>query len=230
MRILAADTATAYNTVALVDDSGLLAETVVRAGRRHSERLVATVDWVLAEAGCALKDVQLLAISIGPGSFTGLRVGASAWKGLALGANLPLIGVPTLAAMTRVTSFSDGVVVPLLDARMSEVFGAVFDFAAGRRSQLIEDRVCPVDSILDNVPPGAAFFGDGAELYRAVITQRILGARLLPPEVNAPRASAVAAEARDLFAAGASTDPDALAPVYLRGSQPEEARKAVSGP
>ncbi|MEK7792932.1 MAG: tRNA (adenosine(37)-N6)-threonylcarbamoyltransferase complex dimerization subunit type 1 TsaB [Candidatus Hydrogenedentota bacterium] len=230
MRILAADTATAYNTVALVDDGGLLAETVVRAGRRHSERLVATVDWVLSEAGCALKDVDLLAISIGPGSFTGLRVGASAWKGLALAANLPLIGVPTLAAMTRVTAFSDEIVVPLLDARMSEVFGAVFSFVAGHRSRLTEDRVCPVSSILENVPPGAAFFGDGAELYRAAITQRVDRARFLPPEFNAPRAGAVAAEARELFAAGAIADPDAIAPVYLRDSQPEEARKAVSGP
>ena len=85
MKILAADTSTSVNTVAVCEGAHVVAETVVDCGRAHSERLLATVDWVLNEAGLALNGLDALAISIGPGSFTGLRIGAATWKGLEIG-------------------------------------------------------------------------------------------------------------------------------------------------
>jgi len=163
MKILAADTSTGYNSVALCEDDHVLAESVVDAGRKHSERLLETVDWVLGEAGHTLRDVDLLAVSIGPGSFTGLRVGASTWKGLAFAAELPLAGVPTLDAMTRLSAFTHGTVCPLLDAKMQEVYGAAYGFEKGMRTKLIEDRVCSVESIVGELSGEALYFGDGAE-------------------------------------------------------------------
>lgn len=221
MKILAADTSTSINTVAVCDDGRVLAEIIVECGRSHSERLIDTVDWVLAEAGLKIEDMDALAISVGPGSFTGVRVGVATWKGLALGARLPLAPVPTLDAMTRLGAFREGLLCPLLDARMREVFGAVYRFTNGRREKLTPDRVCPVDSLLDEIDGDAVFLGNGAELYRERILERRPGAAFAPAICSVPRASAVAAEAQALIEQGVCTDAALVSPVYLRKSQAE---------
>ena len=111
-----------------------------------------TVDWVLDQAGIALTGLDALAISNGPGSFTGLRVGAAAWKGLALGNSLPLVAVPTLDAMTRLAPFNEGLLCPLLDAKMGEVFGALYRFDQTARTKLTPDQI---QTITDWVDQGA---------------------------------------------------------------------------
>jgi tRNA threonylcarbamoyladenosine biosynthesis protein TsaB len=228
MVILAADTSTSVNAVCVVRDGRILAETLVQSGRKHSERLLETVEWVLAEADLRPTDVDTLAVSIGPGSFTGLRVGVAAWKGLALGLGLPLVGVPTLDAMTRLGAFANGLVCPVLDARMHEVFGAVYSFQNGVRNKLTPDRVCPMERFLDDVPGPAVFLGDGASLYAEVIRQRLPEAVFANALCSLPRASAVALEAIDLLRNGASADARTVSPVYLRKSQAEEAQKRAA--
>ena len=228
MLVLAADTATSVNTVALCDDDRLLAESIAESGRRHSERLMATVDWVLQEAGHTLADVELLAISRGPGSFTGLRVGVSAWKGLAFGRTLPLIGVPTLDAMARLVPLYEGSLCTVLDARMHEVFGAVYRAGGERAEKAGPDRVCPIEDLVAVTEPGTLFIGDGATLYRDRILAAQPSARFASPSTGMPRASAVAAEALALMSQGASADAEAVEPVYLRLSQAEEARRAAA--
>ncbi len=221
MKILAADTTTSINTVAVCHGDRLLAETVVDCGRGHSERLIDTVDWVLAEAGLKLGDLDALAVSIGPGSFTGVRVGVATWKGLALGQGLPLVPVPTLDAMTRLGAFHDGIVCPLLDARMKEVYGAAFRFTSGTREKLFDERAASIDAILDLVDETTVFLGDGAWLYRDRIRERLPRAVFAPAHCSVPRASAVAVEALALMEAGVCTDAALVNPVYLRQSQAE---------
>jgi tRNA threonylcarbamoyladenosine biosynthesis protein TsaB len=228
MIVLAADTSTPVISVSVTRDDELVAETVVHCGRKHSERLLDTVAWVLNEAGLTLEAVDLLAVSAGPGSFTGLRIGVAAWKGLALGRRLPLVGVPTLDAMSRLPGMRDGVLCVLLDAKMHEVFGAAYEFRAGERVKVMEDRVGPVEAVIEELEGPALFLGDGALLYREAIERRWPESTFAPAWASVPRASAVAAEARHRLRLGAGTDPGAVNPVYLRKSQPEEARKAVS--
>jgi len=223
--ILAADTSTSVNTVALWRDGAVLAETTAACGRRHSERLLLTVEWALGEAGLRLEDVDILAVSIGPGSFTGLRIGVAAWKGLALGMERPLLGVPTLDAMTRTSLFHDVLVCPFLDARMGEVYGAVYRYSGTVREKLTPDRVGVVEDLLSSLPAGPAWFlGDGAALYRERIAGRVPGALFATGALAVPRASAVAVEAAMLLEQGAPADPAAAAPVYLRQSQAETNR------
>jgi len=232
MKILAVDTSTSICTVAVCDSGRLLAETVVDCGRTHSERLVKTVEWTLGQAGLAMTDLDALAVSIGPGSFTGLRVSVAAWKGLAAGARLPLVGVPTLDAMTRVAPFDDGVVCPMLDARMGEVFAAAYRFDAGSRTKLTDDMVCSVDCFLDvwskeGIPhEKIRFLGDGASLYRESILSRLTHATIPEPGSPhaGPRASAVALEAQALVETGTPTDPALVAPVYLRKPKADKPR------
>ena len=244
--LLAVDTSTSVNTVAVcrgarrsdaTHEVHLLAETAVECRRLHSERLLATVDWVLEEAGIAFSDVDALAVSIGPGSFTGLRIGAATWKGLAFGRGLPLAAVPTLDAMARLLPLRDAVVCPLLDARMKEVFGAVYRYQGGTREKLTPDRACPVEDLLQDLPaqPQEApvyFLGDGAQLYRERIEKHLPNALFLDGYWNIPRASAVAAEGYYLLQSGAVCAAALAAPIYLRQSQAElnrAARDAVAG-
>lgn len=185
---------------------------------------MATVDWVLREAGVGLPHIKLLAVSVGPGSFTGLRIGVAAWKGLALANGIPLIGVSTLDAMSRLGAFHDAVVCPLIDAKMKEVFAAAYRFEGGRRQCIMQERVAPVSDILADLPEHAIFFGDGALLYRELIEAERPGSRVLPATYAAPRAEAVCAEALARMAAGDPGTPETVAPVYLRMSQPEVLR------
>jgi len=210
---------------------------VVECRRLHSERLLATVEWVLREAGVELEAVDALGVSIGPGSFTGLRIGAATWKGLAFGLRKPLMGVPTLDAMTRVLPLESGLVCPLLDARMKEVFGAVYRFEAGRREKVAAERACPIEALLE-LPvfsaaqgnTGPLFLGDGARLYRERILAALPSAWFAPGPSSVPRASAVAGEAFARFEAGESSDPALVTPVYLRQSQAEILRAEKAGP
>lgn len=227
MLTLAADTSTETITVALCDGETVLAEASVRADRKHSERLLETVQWVFQESGKSLNEVELLAISAGPGSFTGLRVGVATWKGLAMGSTLPLVAVPTLDAMTRLGVFIDATVCPLLDAKMAEVFGAVYRFDGAKRHKLFHDFVGPVGTILDKVNDDTIFLGAGSEVYRAEIIARVARPVFASGACATLRASAVAAEALERVQAGDATDPALVRPVYLRKSQAEEARDAA---
>jgi tRNA threonylcarbamoyladenosine biosynthesis protein TsaB len=233
--LLAADTSTRYCTVAVCRMGGdchapvkLLAETVVDRHRLHSERLISTVDWALKEADVTLHALGMLAVSNGPGSFTGLRIGSAAWKGLALACGLPLVAVPTLDAMSRLVPPTDALVVPMLDARMSEVFGAVYRYESGMRRKLTPDMVCPVETLLAAVPRDLELpiivLGDGTERFADEIRRDCPQAVFMPSPFSMPRASAVAMEAMSMLAAGACTDPGAVSPVYLRKSQPEMVR------
>lgn len=228
MLVLGVDTSTSINTAGLWEDGRVLGEVIDDAGRKHSERLLATIEWVLDSAGVSLADLDALAVSVGPGSFTGLRVGVSTMKGLALGANAPLVGVPTLDAMARLGAFHDEVVCPVLDAKMKEVYAAAFRFEDGVRTKVGDDCVDSVERFVGKVAPGALYFGDGAVLYADEIARRDPSARFGDFAINVPRGSAVATEGSERIRLGYESDAASVSPVYLRKSQPEEAR-AVKG-
>ncbi len=232
--ILAVDTSTSINTVALCrgetgsTDAAVLAEMVVECRRLHAERLLGVVDWVFAESGYSLSDVDALAVSVGPGSFTGLRIGVAAWKGLAFARGLPLVGVPTLDAMTHLLPLWDGIVCPLLDARMKEVYGSAYRYVHGAREKLFPDRVGRVEDLLEGLAGPVWFLGDGATLYRERILVRVPEALFAPAFCSVPRAAAVAAEALYLLGTGISADAGRVAPVYIRPSQAEMCRDALN--
>ncbi|MBX7255001.1 MAG: tRNA (adenosine(37)-N6)-threonylcarbamoyltransferase complex dimerization subunit type 1 TsaB [Candidatus Hydrogenedentes bacterium] len=225
MKLLAVDTSTSSLSIAICRQDSVLVEATLECDRRHTERLLATVDWALKEVSLTLADLGALAVTIGPGSFTGLRVGLAAMKGLAVGARLPLIGVLTLDAMARMVGISSGTVCPLLDAKMGEVFGAAYAIQSLSPVKLSPDRVCSVQAFLENAPAEAYYLGDGALLYRSEIARMRPESHILGPLFGAPRASAVAQEARHILESGAvATNPDEVVPVYLRVSQAEQAR------
>jgi len=233
MYILGVDTSTEYLSAAVCDESRTLAETTFDADRSHAERIIETIDAVLHDAGISLSDLDLMGVAQGPGSFTGIRIAVSTLKGLALGARKPLVGVSTLRAMARLTSTDLTHVCPLLDARINEVYGAIYRRTADEWIAESPESVGAIEDIVARAPAGCALLGDGTLRYADRLRIAAPHLRVLAPESCRPSGAAVAREAYALYRAGSPGDPGAVRPVYLRRSQPEEARRlraSESGP
>lgn len=229
MYVLGVDTSTDALAVAVCDgDARPLAEIAFDAGRTHAERLMETIEQVLRDAGITLRDLSLLAVAHGPGSFTGVRIGVSTMKGLALGANLPLVGVSTLRAMAHVAPADAACVCVLLDARINEIYGAAYRRSENGWTEIAPEQVGPIESILAALPADAVILGDGAWQYESRLRAAAPQAHVLPPDAGRPSGAAVAREGLAAFRAGDPGDAARVQPVYLRQSQPEEAQRRAA--
>lgn len=243
MRILALDTATAACTVAVADGEDLLAELTLQVPRAHSTRLMPLVAQALEESGIAPSDLDLIAVGIGPGSFTGLRIGLATAKGLAFTLGIPCVGVSTLRALAYGTGAAVGLVVSMLDAKRGQVYAGIYAAGGrevGRWDELLPpshlsvdelaERVRTVQAARGSVGQPVTLCGDAARRYADALE---LGdaAQVAPPGALLPRAWAVARVGEAQAQRGEQVEPDALAPLYLRRSEAEtlwEARKSSS--
>ncbi len=211
--------------VAVTQDGRLLYECFLDRGLTHSETLLPMVQSALSALELTLADVDLLGVCAGPGSFTGLRIGLAAVKGLALPRDIPCAGVSTLEALARCCTGS-GVVIPALDARRGEVYWAAFSLPGCER--LTPDAAQPVGTIEDflrNCKNPVFFVGDGAGLcYNRYDTrEQVIPC---PAPLRQSRALGVCLAAEAAAAAGEAVSAAALAPRYLRLSQAERERAA----
>ncbi|HYG57139.1 MAG TPA: tRNA (adenosine(37)-N6)-threonylcarbamoyltransferase complex dimerization subunit type 1 TsaB [Symbiobacteriaceae bacterium] len=245
MRILALETATSACTVAVMDHGSLLAETVLQVPRAHSTRLMPLIAQAVADSGLAKADLDAIAVGVGPGSFTGLRIGLATAKALAYALGKPCVGVSTLKAMAYGTGAQIGLVVPMLDAKRGEVFAAVY--AAGSNDPATWAEVMPpahihisqlaeeIQALREGLRHSWQFVTCCGDVAGRYIGDLGLGdaARLAPAGAMLPRAWAVAELGRSQLALGQTADPDAVLPIYLRKSEAEtlwEARKSPSSP
>jgi tRNA threonylcarbamoyladenosine biosynthesis protein TsaB len=223
--VLTIDTATPTETVGLVRGGRLLAQRVTHAGRGHADELAASVDDVLKRSSVSLSDLDGIAVSIGPGRFTGLRVGLSTAKGLSVASGVPVMPVPTLEALAASVLPEDAppgtCVCAMLDARRGEVYAAAF-LAGARPVRLRPDAaVGPAAGALAAVEAAGGgsvvFAGTGAVLYRDDIVGAVGGAARFPADpVETPEPSAMALVAESVAEAG-PVDAASLMPIYLRG-------------
>ena len=222
MLILAADTSTPYLSVVLCNNTSVLAEYTLHADRLHAEKILGYVDQILSETHTQLSTIDLFAVTVGPGSFTGLRVGVSAWKGLAAGVKTPIIGIPTLCALAARVPMFEGHVCPMIDAKMDEVYASLYHYHNGVRQIMEGPVVESPEAVLDRCPSDTIFLGDGATRYKDIIHASGKNATILPESFDAPRASSVAEEALIACADGLPALDNPVSPVYLRKSQAEE--------
>jgi tRNA threonylcarbamoyladenosine biosynthesis protein TsaB len=231
MRILAIDTATSTASAALVENGKLVAEQCYPANpsanaliskRNHAEIIVPLIDSVLSAACVKVSDLSAFAISVGPGSFTGLRIGLSTVQGLAYGLEIPIIGVSTLlATAARVTNF-DGSVCSFLDARKGQVYAALFRWSAGHLARLTEDTVVSVTEVIDLVRgrPGLGtlmFIGSGATPHEKLLTDEFGDQITVIAGDGYPSvASAIGRLGGEQFGLAAAPAVNALVPIYLR--------------
>ncbi|GAB4389189.1 MAG: tRNA (adenosine(37)-N6)-threonylcarbamoyltransferase complex dimerization subunit type 1 TsaB [Thermodesulfovibrionales bacterium] len=225
MRVLAVETSTMMGGVAIVDDrEGLVVESRLSVKAAHSARLMPELDRALRAAGLGLGDINALAVSAGPGSFTGLRIGLATVKGLAFSTGLPVVAVPTLEAFAWCFPQSPHPVCPMLDARKKEVYAGVFAWEGGDLARLVAEtniRAADLARMVED-RPGVLFAGQGAVIYQDEI-RAVLGERALfaPPHLMAPMPSAVALVGLARALAGEFSDPRSLGPVYIRKSEAE---------
>jgi len=172
MLILGIDTVTEQISVALGGHEGVIACFEVARGRRHAEILTPAIDFVSAQADIGLDELGLVAVDVGPGLFTGMRVGLAAAKALAFALRVPMIGISSLDLLAFPHRLSDRVVVPVIDARKGEVFYAMYRQVPGGLQQVVAPQVGPVDDLVADLlarSQDALCVGDGAHRYRAEI-------------------------------------------------------------
>lgn len=229
MKILAIETSAKSVSAAVVENGVPLASAYQNMGLTHSRTLMPLVDGMLSAAGLRVQDMDLLAAANGPGSFTGLRIGVSALKGLAWALKKPCCGVSTLAAMARNLAHMEGLIICAMDARRNQVYNALFLAHDGVLTRQCPDRAIGLAELAEEIknrPEPKFVVGDGAGLCYNHLLEQDVPCRMAPPQLVMQNAVGVALAAEEMAAAGQVTTARDLVPVYLRLSQAERERLA----
>ena len=225
-----------------IDSSGLVASAAIWEGnpgergcilavsstdykKTHSQTLLPMVDSICKETCCEAKDFDAVAVSAGPGSFTGLRIGSATAKAIAMVAEAPVIEVSTLSGLAYNLWGSGTYVCPMMDARRDQVYTALYSFESGKLITHIEGEAVSVDEMIDRINSlgkEVIFLGDGADAYKRIIESRVtVPYSLAPAHLNRQNAASVAVLGSVLYAEGKTVNADDHSPTYLRVSQAE---------
>lgn len=221
-RFLTIDTATPASSVAVFQGDRLEGEIILNITRHHTETLMGSVEHLLKSLSLNLQDLDFFTVVLGPGSFTGLRVGVATVKGLALATGRPVVGISALRMLAMQLPFCRLPVCALLDARKKEVYAGLYDCSGELPVLLHEEVVRPPEKILAELDAETVFIGSGAEAYRDRI-EDILGAkaRFVPAAMHCPRASHAAVLAWHDFQQEKTIPLEKLSPHYIRPSEAE---------
>jgi len=233
MRLLAVDTSSLSCGVAVTDGEGLLSESLLTSRQTHSRHLLGMVEETLVRSGLTLRELDGFSVTVGPGSFTGLRIGMSVVKGLAEVAGKPVAGISTLAALARGASLTDKTILAMLDARKGEVYAACYrpDGKGGVTEVSSPEAVGP-EALLSRIDGEILCVGTGAVTYGAFFRNALKEKAFFAAEYNTVRPSVVADLALEAFQRGEEIDAGTLTPLYLRKSDAEislELRNASMG-
>lgn len=223
MKILALETATVAGSIAVLDDlEGLVGEVRIDVKIVHAERLMPSIEWLLSSSMISAEEIDAFAVSIGPGSFTGLRIGLSTAKGFAFASGKPLVPVPTLDAFARTLPFCSHIVCPMLDARKDEVYAALYKWEGGVMKKIMPETAVSPGDLLKDIKEPMVFMGDGARKYRELIMDALKeNAVFAPSSRMSPSASTVAEIAVEKIKQGDVADIVSLTPFYIRKSEAE---------
>lgn len=229
MKVLGIDSSGMTATVALIEDDKLIAEFTVNNKRTHSETLMPMIDKVLTASETDIRDVELLAIAAGPGSFTGLRIGAATVKGLGMSLDVPVAAIPTCEGLAMNLSGTDRLVCPLMDARRNQVYTGLYRVSGNMPEAVIEQTACDISEIVDKVNEAGEkviFLGDGAAIFKEYIESNIrVEFSFANANASLQRGASIASLGLLYQKAGKTVSVDEFTPVYLRPSQAERVRE-----
>ncbi|MDP3110961.1 MAG: tRNA (adenosine(37)-N6)-threonylcarbamoyltransferase complex dimerization subunit type 1 TsaB [Thermodesulfovibrionales bacterium] len=227
MKILAIDTSTMLGGIAIMDELNLIAETRLNVKATHSERLMAEIEHCLKQSSLKISDIDVFAVAIGPGSFTGLRIGLSAVKGLSYATGKPIVSVPTLDALALNFPYSRYPVCTMLDARKKEVYAALFEWDNDNFKKLTNETSINPEEFMRNVLlrgeyDKIIFAGEGAVIYKDKIIE-VMGEKAIfaSPEKTVPSPANVAYIGFKKALRGEFSEPVSLVPIYIRRSEAE---------
>jgi tRNA threonylcarbamoyladenosine biosynthesis protein TsaB len=225
MRILAIESTGLVAGIAVVEDDNLLGEYTMNHKKTHSQTLLPMLDELGKMIELDLNTIDAIAVSKGPGSFTGLRIGSATAKGLGLALDKPIIPVPTVDAMAYNLWGTDKAVCPLMDARRQQAYTGLFEFENGNLSAIVPQCAVDISEIIDKVnAAGKAviFLGDGVPVFKEYIAEHVtVPYEFAPATCNRQRASSVAVLAQKLYAEDVVETAAEHKPDYLRLSQAE---------
>lgn len=232
MKVLALDSSATSASVALVDNEFILGEFYINTSLTHSQTLMMMIKSLLDNTKTNVEDIDAFAVSVGPGSFTGVRIGVSAIKGMAYALNKPCIPVSTLYAMAfNLSGLGDSLICAVMDARCNQVYNAFFNIFNGSIDRIEEDRAIKIEDLKNDILNKynnkiINLVGDGANLCYNNLNKEIPNLRLLPGHLLYQRAYGVSQAGINLYNKGAFLSASDLNPVYLRMPQAQrELRK-----
>lgn len=224
MKILSVDTSAVCASVAITENDKIISLCSTNAGLTHSRTLLPMIDSALKNSETELSSIDAIACSAGPGSFTGIRIGIAAVKGLADGLGIKCLSVSTLKALAYNLLGDDVIACSVMDARCSQVYCALFDISDGKVTRLCPDKAVKIEDLgkeLEQLKKKIVFVGDGA-----VICHKALGYHIAPPVTRFQNAASVAFAAMNDFDESKLIEASALMPVYLRLPQAERELRA----
>lgn len=228
MKILAVESSAVSAGAAILEDGKILGEFFLNVGLTHSCTLMPMVESVLRYAGLTAGDMDLFAVSNGPGSFTGVRIGVATVKGMAEGLKKPCVGVSTLFAMAQNAKGADALICCAMDARCRQVYTALFESRDGKVVRLTEDDAMSVDALTQLLKAQnreVILLGDGAKLCYDTMNGVLPNVAIAPQSIRFQRATGVATAVWDNELYKQAVPAEALAVSYLRLSQAERERK-----
>lgn len=232
MKILSMECSAAPASVAIIEDGKVLAHEFINVKLTHSQTLMPMTESVLNHAKLTINDIEGLAISNGPGSFTGVRIGISAIKGLAAPKNLPCVAVSTLHAMAQNYCGIDCIVCAVMDARCNQVYNALFEIKDDKIYRICDDRalLCEelaneIKNLSQNSDKCVIIVGDGADIFYPFVSE-CTNVHKSAPQNRFQNAVGVGLVAKECFQKGETIEASALLPFYLRLPQAERELKA----
>lgn len=225
MIILALDSSGLVASVAIASEDALLAEYTVNFKKTHSQTLLPMLDEIVRMVDLDLSEVDAIAISSGPGSFTGLRIGSATAKGLGLALDKPIISVPTVDSLAYNLYGTNRLICPIMDARRNQVYTGLYEFVNDKLVVISPQKAVGIDEIIDEIESigkDVIFLGDGVPIHRDRISENIkVGYSFAPLHMNRQRAGAVAALGLEYYKENRVETAAEHQPVYLRVSQAE---------
>lgn len=229
MKLLGIDSSGMVASAAIIMDDILVSEFTVNNKQTHSQTLLPMIDQVVKMSGLALGELDAIAVAAGPGSFTGLRIGASTAKGLGLALDKPIVAVPTLEGLAYRLAGMQGLICPMMDARRNQVYTGIYRCQPGELQVVAEQKATDIHDILQELScyhEPVTFLGDGVPVQMDTIAQEYTGAyQLAPIHLSRQSAAAVAALGQVYYEQGKTQTAAEHSPIYLRKSQAERERE-----
>jgi tRNA threonylcarbamoyladenosine biosynthesis protein TsaB len=223
MKILGIDTSTSCGSVGLIDGDSVIEEYLLDIPTTHSERLLSSIEYVLEQAGCSIETLDGWAISLGPGSFTGLRIGVSTIKGLAFATEKPVAGVPTLDALASNISPTPYLICPILDARKGEVYASFYRYDdEDTLARVSAYQAIRPEDLVKKIEEKTIFLGNGVPTYGGYLRNALPTlAAFVPPPLNLSCGSTVARLGLGRIQKNEVLDLSTFTPIYIRASEAE---------
>lgn len=224
MKILSLDSSTSSATCAIIEDGKMLGEVTFNYKKQHSVLLMSMIDSLLSNLELTVNDLDGFAVSSGPGSFTGLRIGIATIKGLSQGSGKPFIGVSSLDALAFNMAYTSGIVCPIIDALRGNVYTALYRFEGTNFNKLTENLILPLDELIELLKgknETVCFIGDASTIYREEIQKKFDHSMFAPAHLNVVKASSLGELGLNMLEHGEKSDLLSFAPSYMRKSQAE---------